>query len=471
MWVNAGATRSTFDSTAPSASSITSVVVPMADGALNAARLHLGRSIGAGSQHSFVIVPWLGRTSRTWPTCTPKPPKIAWTRTSGGEPFAPRTWTQRSIRRALAGSPRGWTVTWTWRRFPTVHACERTRGTLRRTQPGFSVRPAVKPRSRRPASWSPTRTTPAWSRWTLTVSPRSASRRVRSMAWGSRTITFGLGGGGACMGQPSRLGEARERDVVPGAPVRSLTNVRETSRPRWRIAYQPMVNKESAMESSTSTSTAAAPRDKRFLLARAESRALTWIAHHLPARAMPDHLTVLGVLAALGIAAAYVLSNGDRAWLWAASGLLVVHWLGDSLDGTLARVRGIKRPTYGYYLDHLVDAIATALIGLGLGLSSYLLLATGLVIVVAYLVLSINTYLETQALGVFTLGYGRLGPTEARLGPVALNTAPPPGAPRGHVPDPLVLAAAGLMAAGLLVRAVRNLRLLAEREPARHQPA
>ena len=99
-----------------------------------------------------------------------------------------------------------------------------------------------------------------------------------------------------------------------------------------------------------------------------------------------------------------------------------VHWLGDSLDGTLARVRGIERPRYGYYLDHLVDALATAVIGLGLGLSPWMLLAVGLAIVVAYLVLSINTYLETYAFGVFTLGYGRLGPTEARLGLIVLNT-------------------------------------------------
>ena len=69
------------------------------------------------------------------------------------------------------------------------------------------------------------------------------------------------------------------------------------------------------------------------------------------------------------IAGAYLLSNGDKTWLWAASALLVVHWLGDSLDGTLARVRRIERPKYGYYLDHLVDALATAVIGIGLGLS------------------------------------------------------------------------------------------------------
>ena len=94
---------------------------------------------------------------------------------------------------------------------------------------------------------------------------------------------------------------------------------------------------------------------------------LDWLARRLPARVLPDHLTLLALLSALGIAAAYVLSNGDRGWLWAASALLVVHWLGDSLDGTLARVRRIERPTYGYYLDHLADAIATAVIGIGLG--------------------------------------------------------------------------------------------------------
>jgi archaetidylinositol phosphate synthase len=216
-----------------------------------------------------------------------------------------------------------------------------------------------------------------------------------------------------------------------------------------------------------------APREKTFLLARREARVLEWIAHRMPARVTPDHMTILGVLAAFGIAGAYVLSNGDRAWLWAASALLVVHWLGDSLDGTLARVRKAERPTYGYYLDHLVDAVATAVIGIGLGLSPYLLLATGLAIVIAYLVLSINTYLETQAFGVFSLGYGRLGPTEARIGLIALNTAlaldaglaASVGGLGVTLLDLIGLGAAAAMLAGLAVRAARNLRVLAEREP------
>ena len=217
-----------------------------------------------------------------------------------------------------------------------------------------------------------------------------------------------------------------------------------------------------------------APRDKQFLLARHEARVLEQIARRLPRWVTPDHLTGLGVMAAVGIAAAYLLSNGDSVWLWAASGLLIVHWLGDSLDGTLARVRKVERPTYGYYLDHLVDALATAVIGLGLGLSPYMLLSVGLVIVIVYLVLSINTYLETYAFGVFTLGYGRLGPTEARLGLIVLNTLLALGVGLGFTVgdlgltllDLIALGIAGLMLAALVARAAGNLRVLAEREPA-----
>jgi phosphatidylglycerophosphate synthase len=143
-----------------------------------------------------------------------------------------------------------------------------------------------------------------------------------------------------------------------------------------------------------------------------------------------------------------------------------VHWLGDSLDGTLARVRKSERPRYGYYLDHLVDAFATAAIGIGLGLSPYMLLAVGLAIVVAYLILSINTYLETHAFGVFTLGYGRLGPTEARLLLIAINTALVLGMPGFGLLDVAGISLAAGMLLALIGRARRNLRKLAELEPA-----
>jgi archaetidylinositol phosphate synthase len=212
-----------------------------------------------------------------------------------------------------------------------------------------------------------------------------------------------------------------------------------------------------------------APRQKTFLLAAPETRVLEWLAQRLPKRVTPDHMTVLGVLAAIGIGVAYALSR-EPAWLWAASGLLVVHWLGDSLDGTLARVRRIQRPGYGYYLDHLVDAGATIVIGIGLGLSPHMGVVTGLAIVIAYLALSINTYLETHVFGVFSLGYGRFGPTEARLGLIALNTALACGLTYSvaglSIIDLAGLGIAGLMVTALGVRAARNLRVLAAREPA-----
>jgi archaetidylinositol phosphate synthase len=229
-----------------------------------------------------------------------------------------------------------------------------------------------------------------------------------------------------------------------------------------------------AMEGTSLTGAVEAQREPSFLLAKPEKRLLRWIAARLPRWILPDDLTALGVLSAFGICAAYQLSNQGMDWLWVASGLLVLQWLGDSLDGTLARVRKIERPTYGYYLDHLVDAISTAAIGIGLGLSPYMLLSVGTLVVVAYLILSINVYLESYAFGRFSIGYGFLGPTEVRVVLIALNTAlalhAGLGFHIGHL-HMTVFDVIGLaIVAGMLVlfvgRAGRNLRALARREPA-----
>src|SRR5437764_9282463 len=218
-----------------------------------------------------------------------------------------------------------------------------------------------------------------------------------------------------------------------------------------------------------------ATRESNFLLAKPEKRLLRAIAARLPRWILPDDLTAIGVVSAIAICVAYQATNLNRNWLWVASALLVVHWLGDSLDGTLARVRGIQRPRYGYYLDHLVDAVSTALIGIGLGLSPYMLLSVGTLIVVAYLILSINVYLEAHALGRFSIGYGLIGPTEIRLILIALNTAlalVPGGvhfAVAGTRLTPLDLvgvAIAAVMVVLVLGRAARNLRELAALEPA-----
>jgi len=165
-----------------------------------------------------------------------------------------------------------------------------------------------------------------------------------------------------------------------------------------------------------------AQREMTFLLAGIEQRVLQRIATHVPRSLRSNHLTVLGTLGAVGAGTAYALTRYHPAWLWVASLMLGVNWLGDSLDGTLARVRGTQRPKYGYYLDHVVDAFSTAVIGLGIGLSPYVNLGLALGLVVVYLALSINVYLESSVFGVFKISYGRIGPTEVRLVLVMLNT-------------------------------------------------
>lgn len=216
-------------------------------------------------------------------------------------------------------------------------------------------------------------------------------------------------------------------------------------------------------------------RTSEFIFAPFERKVLPWLAGRLPQWVVPDHLTGLGLLASTFIAIAYMLSNRDARWLWAASLALVVQWFGDSLDGNLARYRKIERPRYGYYLDHLTDAYSTLAIGLGLGLSPYMLLAVGLAIVTAYLILSINVYLETYVFDEFSFSYGRIGPTEVRVILIGLNTAAfligpgqfelwSIGMTAFDVVGALIAVAMLLM---LVVRASGNLRKLALLEPPR----
>jgi phosphatidylglycerophosphate synthase len=216
-----------------------------------------------------------------------------------------------------------------------------------------------------------------------------------------------------------------------------------------------------------------AQRQATFVLTRFERWALPRIAASLPRWVLPDHLTALGVFGATLIAAGYLCTRWTPAWLWVVNLGLVIHWLGDSLDGTLARVRKHERPRYGFYLDHLTDAYATIVIGVGLGFSPYMLLSVSMSLVIAYLVLSINVYLETHVFGVFRYGYGIVGPTEARVVLLLMNLL-------ALVVGPLAFEAAGVgftlfdvvgvllalgMIALLLTRAGRNLATLGRAEP------
>jgi phosphatidylglycerophosphate synthase len=168
--------------------------------------------------------------------------------------------------------------------------------------------------------------------------------------------------------------------------------------------------------------TESAKREMSFLLAAPERRVLRWIATRLPRGAMPDHLTVVGVAGALTTGAGYALSARHAGWLWLATLGLALNWFGDSLDGTLARVRHVERPKYGYYIDHMVDAVNTTLIGAGFGLSPFVSLPAALLLVILYLCLSINVYLESSVHGEFDLGFGIVGPTEVRILMALVNT-------------------------------------------------
>lgn len=216
-----------------------------------------------------------------------------------------------------------------------------------------------------------------------------------------------------------------------------------------------------------------AKREMAFLLAAPERRLLCWIAERMPAWVQSDHMTILGVIGSFGIAAGYALTELGPGWLWLASGMLVVNWVGDSLDGTMARIRHKERPKYGYYLDHAVDAITTVLIGVGIGLSPYVSLELGLAIVILYLLLSINVYLEAVVFGVFHLAYGMFGPTEIRILLILANTtlffAP---AVTGVTPvlleriaNIIIAVACVLMAVFLLTRFSISLRKLARMDP------
>jgi archaetidylinositol phosphate synthase len=150
-------------------------------------------------------------------------------------------------------------------------------------------------------------------------------------------------------------------------------------------------------------------------VAAAERRALLWLAERTPDCIGPDHLTLLGLAAQLGSGACYALAGWNRYYLLGAIACLGLNWLGDSLDGTLARARQRLRPRYGFYVDHMVDSFgALALIG-GLALSGYMHPRIAIGLLIAFLMLSIQSYLATHTLGEFRLSFWRFGPTELRI--------------------------------------------------------
>ena len=150
-------------------------------------------------------------------------------------------------------------------------------------------------------------------------------------------------------------------------------------------------------------------------VAAAEKRALLWLAARTPERIGPDHLTVLGLAAQIGAGAFYALAAQYRLALLGVIACLCLNWLGDSLDGTLARVRQRLRPRYGFYVDHMVDSFGSLALMGGLALSGYMNPWIALGLLIGFLMLSIQSYLATHALGEFRLSFWRFGPTELRI--------------------------------------------------------
>jgi archaetidylinositol phosphate synthase len=149
--------------------------------------------------------------------------------------------------------------------------------------------------------------------------------------------------------------------------------------------------------------------------AAAEKRVLIWLAARMPGWVNSDHLTLLGVLAMVAAGVCYWRAPVWPGWLVVVNVLLVVNWFGDSLDGTLARVRNRQRPRYGFYVDHVVDMIGAASLLGGLALSGYMQPLIALAMLVAWLLLSAELYLATYAIGRFEMSFGWFGPTETRI--------------------------------------------------------
>jgi phosphatidylglycerophosphate synthase len=166
-----------------------------------------------------------------------------------------------------------------------------------------------------------------------------------------------------------------------------------------------------------------ARREHKSLTAAVEKKALVWMAERLPPSINADHLTVLGLLAFLVGGICYWLCRRDPAWLHAVNACLVLNWLGDSLDGTVARVRQKLRPRYGFYVDHMVDALAALFLLLGLAYSTLVTPALAIALLVAYFFLTINMGYATHALGVFKISFGAVGGTEMRILLALVNLA------------------------------------------------
>jgi len=158
-----------------------------------------------------------------------------------------------------------------------------------------------------------------------------------------------------------------------------------------------------------------ASRAQVSMLAPLEKKCLIWMAGRAPRWINSDHLTALGLISLAGAGLSYWFARFNSAGLLLVIAFLVLNWLGDSLDGTLARVRNQQRPRYGFYVDHVVDAFGTFFLLGGLALSGYMSERIAIGLLIVYFMLSIEVYLATYTLGTFHLSFWKFSPTELRI--------------------------------------------------------
>ena len=212
-------------------------------------------------------------------------------------------------------------------------------------------------------------------------------------------------------------------------------------------------------------------REHHSFLAAAEKRLLIRIAQRIPRVIHSDHLTSLALAAMAVAGAAFAAARWDRRALWLVVIALALNWFGDSLDGTLARVRRSERPRYGFYIDHVLDIVGATLLFAGMACSTFMHPGIALALLVAYLLVAGEVFLATAVRGVFRMSFGGFGPTELRIllaaGAVALFRDPHVGV--GPLTVRLfdlggLIAIAGL-AIVFAVSVVRNATALAVGEP------
>jgi len=206
-----------------------------------------------------------------------------------------------------------------------------------------------------------------------------------------------------------------------------------------------------------------------------ERPALAWLAARMPRWVTPDLLTAIGVVGAVLTACSYVFSGSHAALLWLATFGLAVNWFGDSLDGTVARLRKIERPRYGYYLDNALDCFVALPVAVGLGFSGYIRFDVCFLALAIYTMVSALTFLRANVTDIFQISYGGAGPTEMRVAVAASNALiffyqPVPFVWHGvtlKYPDLIALVWCSTAVISFLVSMSTQVRQLAIEEPAR----